>query len=172
MAEASLINISDVREYRQLDSKFNQVRFDAYVKDVQRKNLRGLLGEKLYLAFMNDERTTGIYKELLDGKEYLYQGDTYRYYGLKPLLSYWFLAVSCREGDVFHSTHGAISLVNNPQQNFESAKQKNELAAQFMETAQVYANDCITFLNRNSSNYPLWESGETKKGINFITFKI
>lgn len=172
MAETQLITISDVSVYRKIDPKFNTDRFNAFVTDVQRKNLRGLLGDSLYYAFMNDSRASGIYKTLLDGTTYEYNSETIKYYGLKPCLCYWILAIMAREGDLFLSQHGAIQFTNNSQQNFENAKQKEQVAANYMETAAGYANDVIKFLNENASSYPLWNSGTEKNESNFTTFRI
>ena len=54
MAETALITITNVRDFRLVDSKFDSTKFAAFVQEVQRKNLRGLLGDALYYAFMND----------------------------------------------------------------------------------------------------------------------
>jgi hypothetical protein len=173
MAETTLITITDVRTYRHVDPKFDTVRFAAFCQEVQRKNLRNLLGEALYKAFMDSDRLTGIYKDLLDGKVYTFEGNQITYYGIKPALCYWWLAVATREGELFLGTVGAIQFVNNQQQSFESAKQKEAIAAGYIETAQGYANDVIKFLNENSSSYPLWEgdSEEINKS-NFISFRL
>jgi len=168
MAESSLITIIDVQKYRRIDSKFNQERFDAFVNDVQRRNLRGLLGNALYYAFMADARAAGIYKELLDGKVY----NGVQYYGLKPALIYWWLAIAARESDLFQANIGAVQFTNNPQQNFETAKEKERLATGYMETANEYANDIIQYLYANSSSYPLWQSATATNQTNFLTFKI
>jgi hypothetical protein len=172
MAEAILITITNVQDYRKIDPKFNQDRFDAFAMEAQRNALRGLLGDALYYAFMADARTSGIYKELLDGKSYTYNAQTIQYYGLIPLLCYWWLAIATREGDLFHSAYGAIQLVNNSQQSFETSREKERIAAGYMETAQKYANDTIKFLNQNATTYPLWLSNTEKNQTQFISFKI
>lgn len=172
MAETALITITDVTGYRSVDTKFDSTRFAAFVGEIQRINLRGLLGDSLYLAFMNSDRATGIYADLLNGKDYTYESETIHFYGLKPVLCYWWLSLAAREGDLFMSQVGAINLVNNPQQNFESAKQRDQVAIQYMQTAQQYANDVIKFLNENTLSYPLWKSTSEVSKTNFTTFKI
>ena len=171
MAESSLITITDVQSYRKIDSKLNIDRFNAFLMDIQRTNLRGLFGDALYYAFMADERASGVYKELLDGKTYTYNSETIEYYGLKPVLAYWWLAMVAREGDLFQSSYGAVQFNNNPQQSFETAREKERIAVGYMETAQKYANDVIKFLNTNSSNYPLWKNNSEKNPVNFVTFR-
>lgn len=172
MAETQLITINDVQAFRQVDPKFNALRFNTFVNEAQRKNLRGLLGDALYYAFMADARTTGIYAELLNGKTYLENSQTIQYYGIKPALCYWWLAIAARESDMFQSNIGAIQFVNNAQQSFETAKEKERIAAGYMGTAQEYANDIAKFLNANSSSYPLWKMKNEVNQSTFVSFRI
>lgn len=172
MAETTLITIADVQTYRRIDSKFNVDRFNAFVTDVQRKNLKGLLGDALYYAFMADTRAAGIYYDLLNGKSYQYNGKTVQFYGLKPVIIYWLLAIMTREGDLFQSNVGAIQFTNNPQQSFETAREKERIATGYMETAATYANDVIKFLSCQASDYPLWQSTRETNQTNFFTFRI
>jgi hypothetical protein len=172
MAETHLITIAEVQAYRRISATFNQDRFNSFVMEAQRTNLRGLLGDSLYYAFMADSRASGIYAELLNGKSYVVNAETIQYYGLKPALIYWWLAIATREGDLFQTNVGAVQFVNNPQQSFDTAKEKERIATNYMQTAQGYANDIIKFLNANSSSYPLWKRlGETNK-TNFLTFRV
>ena len=172
MAETTLITVADVQTVRKISSSFDSGRFANFVNEAQRKNLRGLLGNALYYAFMNDARTSGIYKDLLDGKVYTYENQTIQYYGIKPYLSYIWLSIACREGDLFLANVGAIEFVNNSQQSFENSKSKDRIAAEYLQTAQGYGNDIIQFLNENASSYPLWENIEENNLTEFITFKI
>jgi hypothetical protein len=172
MAETILITIADVQVYRRIDPKFDANRFNVFAQETQRKNLKGLFGDALYYAFMADNRTSGIYADLLNGKSYLYNAQTVQYYGLKPVLCYWWLAIAARESEMFQANVGAIQLVNNTQQMYETAKEKERIAASYMETAAGYANDVIKFLNTNSSSYPLWGGGGEKNPVNFVSFRV
>jgi hypothetical protein len=172
MAEISLITITDVQGYRRVDPKFDVTRFNTFVMEAQRTNLRGLFGDALYYAFMSDTRISGIYKELLDGKTYTYNNETIMFYGLKPALCYWWLAIAAREGDLFLSGYGAIQYTNNPQQNFESSKEKERIAVGYIQTAQGYADDIVKFLDENASIYSLWKNNEEVNSINFVSFRL
>lgn len=173
MAETNLITITDVRTYRQVDSKFDATRFAAFCQDIQRGNLRSLLGDALYKGLMDSDRTSGIYLDLIAGKDYTYGGESIHFYGIKPMLCYWWLALATREGDLFLSNVGAFGYSNNPQQNFESAKEKERIATNYVQMAQGYANDSIKFLDANSSDYPLWQSNSSEiEKSNILSFKI
>jgi hypothetical protein len=172
MTEISLITIADVQKFRRIDSKFNQEKFDAYLNEVQRNNLRNLLGDALYYAFMNDDKISGIYKDLLDGKVYNYDNTEIQYFGLKPFISYCWLSIAVREGDLFISTTGPVNFANNPQRHFELSKEKERIAIAYTEIANDYANDIIKFLNENNENYPLWKNKKETNSSEFITFKL
>lgn len=173
MAETNLISITDVRNYRQVDLKFDAIKFTSFCHEIQRKNLRNLLGDALYKAFMSDNRIAGIYADLLNGKDYSYNSDLITFYGIKPILAYWWLAITTREGDLFLGTIGAIQFVNNQQQSFETAKEKERIAAGYMETAQGYANDLIKFLNYNYTSYSLWKrENNESNSTEFISFRL
>ena len=172
MAESLLISISDIQTYREISATFKPARFNAFAMEIQRENLRNLLGQSLYKDFF-DNVSVERYTNLLNAKEYTdSNNNTVQYYGLKPILCYWWLAVATREGDLFLSNHGAIELVNNPRQNFERYKEKERIAIGYMESAQNYANDSIEFLNENSATYPLWEGTNKKNATNFLTFRL
>jgi len=172
MAETSLITITNIQTYREIDPKFNQIRFDGFVNEIQRTNLRDLLGGSLYYAFMADGRTAGIYADLLNGKMYTKDGETIQYYGLIPMLCYWWLTVAARESELFQSAYGSIQLVNNQQQSFESAREKERIAVSYMERAQSYANDTILFLNSSSASYPLWKGDDERNVTEFVSFRV
>lgn len=172
MAETTLITISDVQEFRKIDPKFNSDKFNAYVKEVQRKGLRNLLGDALYYAFMNSDRLTGTYETLLNGTTYTYSNQTIEFYGIKPFIIYHWLSIATREGDLFLTTHGAVNFTNNPQQHFEQSKEKQRIAAEYIDTANMYANDTIQFLNEHTSDYSLWKSEIETSNAEFISFKI
>lgn len=170
-AECPLINVSDVSQYRQIQSTFEEERFYAYVNEIQQKNLRQLLGGALYLDLFKNIAETK-YQELRDGKEYSYSGETIMYYGLKKPLIYWWLALATREGELYHTDYGAVQMVNNEQQSYESARKKEQVAINYGQTATSYANDVIQFLDENSATYTLWEGNKRKNQSNIFSFKL
>ena len=174
MAESILITNSDVQTYRRIDPNFNSDRFDAFAMDVQRKNLRELLGDSLYNDFFSGyPHSSGTdYYKLLNGTDYTYNSNTIHCYGIKPVLVFWWLALATREGDLFTANHGNIQFVNNQQQMYESSKEKDRIAGSYMQTANMYANDLIQYLNENNSLYPLWEGDSEQNSVDFIMFRV
>lgn len=171
MAETQLINIADVSVYRKIDTKINIDRFNAFVTSIQRKNLKELLGDALYYELMCDDRATGKYYLLVEGHTYTFNNNIVYYYGLKPCLSYWLLALLAREGELFHSTHGAVEFINDTQRNFNISKEKERIAVSYMNDADVYANDVKKYLNNHPDTYTLWNNSDITNQ-DFISFKL
>lgn len=171
MTESVLIQISDVQIYRRIDTNFDSNRFAALANEVQRVNLRDLLGQNMYYDFF-DNITAAKYVSLRDGGSYTFNGSTIQYFGLKPALSYWWLAKAVMGGDLFISDYGAIEFSNNQQQSHESYRMKQQAIMDLNGKAQTYANDIIRYIIEHSSNYPLYE-GEGQKGVTqFTTFRV
>lgn len=169
--ERLLININDVRAYRDLDPKYDGERFNAFLRDVQRMNLNEFLGDAMYYDFMQNI-TDANYANLLNGTTYTFQSKTVEYMGLKPILVFWWLAKAVREGDHFLVNYGNVEFMDNPQQNYQNAKTKEIIAGDHMISASRYQNKAIQFLDENKTDYPLWESKKKVKGTNFTTFKL
>jgi len=171
MAESLLISITDIATYREVDPKIRTAKFEAFAQEAQRKYLRGLFGQAFYYDFFENISDTN-YQTLLTGIEYTLEGETVQYYGLKPVLCHWWLSIAAREGDLFLSNHGAIQFTNNPQQAFETAKEKERTAVHYLSIAQDYANDVIKFLNNNLTDYPKWVGDTEKNSAQFISFRL
>lgn len=169
--ELLLINKADVRQYRSIDPNYDEEKFNGFLRDIQRRNLRDFLGHALYLDFMNSI-TVEKYIDLLNGKEYTYSDETIEYLGLKPILVYWWLAKASREGDNFIVNYGTVQFTDNPQEQFRSSRDKERIAQEHMQTAQNYANEAIRFLDTNYTTYSLWKRKAESKGVKFTMFKI
>ena len=169
--EALLISLNDIKTYDRIDPKFSDERFNSYLTRIQQRNLRDFLGDALYEDFMQN-LSSEKYQTLLNGAKYEYNNESIRYYGLKPLLIYWWLSVYVREGSMFNTGYGSVEFANNTQQNFQASKEKERTALDHLGMAQKYQNDAIKFLDTNFSTYELWEGKEVKSGVQFTMFKV
>lgn len=179
MAAKILLKKADVEEYRNISGNFNQDKFDAFALDIQRVPLREFLDDVLYNALINDLTAGGLptatrFTDLVDGKEYEFNGDNIIYFGLKPFLSYHWLGLNVREGDYFQADYGNIQYVENPQDNMTKISQKtiDRINSGYMKNVTSYRNNIAQFLNENSSTYPEWNGkteNKSKTGFNMFT---
>ena len=163
MAEISLIDIDNVKGQRLISENIAQDKFDAFVKVLQRNQLRNLLGDAMYYdLFLNvtDINTIAApYNDLVNGTTYTYQGYTIYYYGLKPYLSWLFLIDYIFEGDHYYADYGNIAYADNPQDNTKvsSYRSKKEIKDGHEQQANHYKCEIIKFLQENISTYTLWK---------------
>lgn len=166
MTESNLITIVDVQKYREISSNIKVERFNAFQMEIIQTNLKQLLGEPLYLNFFKDfsggAPQTQKYKDLLDGKEYDYSGDTIQYHGLKPFIIFHWLAIFVREGDNFQASYGNVQFPQSNVQSFQLSKDKDKIQYNFLAKATEFENEIIKFLNDNNSDYSLWKGDEKK----------
>jgi len=156
MAETVLITKADVEEVRDINKLYNQSRFETFAKEVQRVNLRDLLGSAMYYDFF-ENIAVQKYVDLLDGKTYEYNGETIQYYGLKPLLVYWWLALNIREGSLFIGKQGVVEFTDNPQQHYKASAIASSIGKDYLGSAIIYSNNVKQFLDCHSSDYDLWD---------------
>lgn len=151
-----LITLQEVRTYRHISNQFDSDDFLSRVISVQNSNLFELLGNSLYTDLFKN-LTSQIYIDLINGKEYVNDsGETVTFFGLKPFLSWHFLAGLMVDGSMKLSDIGNINATGN---NFDLASGENEKISRgvYLQNAQKYYNEIVVFLDANYSDYPLWD---------------
>jgi len=181
MAKKIILKLADVQVYRRISPNYdNSERFDAFALTIQEGNLRELLGDAFYYALYNDLDASGnpqntLYTNLVNGETYTHDGDTVEYYGLKPYLSYLWLALNNTEGDVFQAEYGNILYNDNPQDNMVKTTQKqiDRLHSSYMKQVTAYRNNIVKYLNeQGQSVFEHWDSqieDKPKTQFNIIT---
>jgi hypothetical protein len=173
MAEVSLIDVEDVRDYSDLQSLYNTDRFDTYVNRAQKRELRDLLKDALYydmfLKVTDIDTIAAPYSVLVNGTTYTYNGETIQYYGIKPFLVFHFLALLVIEDNTFFTDSGP-QMFQNPDL-YARAKNLKELKNEFLAEAARYGNEVIKFLEEHKSTYTKWEGSVSLDPVS-PTFRI
>ena len=128
-------------------------------------DLQPLLGELLY----NDLVTNVLsakYQDLMNGKTYVYNGNSYTFIGLKAVLGNFAYARYVIFSSYTDTPFGLVTKNSQDSQSVgESSKRAMSKSAE--QTAYSHFNPIRDFLNRNTTIYPLWKSC-----INERVFKI
>lgn len=179
MAAKIILKKADVEVYRNISANFDQDKFNSFALEVQRTQLREFLNDVLYFALINDLTAGGVpaaqrFTDLVDGVEYEFNNDDIQCFGLKAVLSYHWLALNVREGDIFQADYGNLQYSDNPQDNMTKISQKtiDRISSGYMENVISYKNNVAQFLNEKSSTYPEWISkkdNQNKTDFNIIT---
>ncbi len=162
-----LIALSDIREYRDVDVNYDPVRFTGFLNEVQNVDLRELLGDALWLDFF-ENLTDANYLLLLNGENYIYNGDTVHYPGLKPYLVWTWLNILPLEGNVHHTQSGDVSYLRDVTSPPSKAA-LNQAKENYKKNMLVEQNKIVQYLNTKSSEYPLWvgKRQTDQTGLNF-----
>lgn len=152
--EKILISKEDVNDIRAFSDTFDKPKFDAWVKDIQRTQLSQILGKALWTDMFNN-LGDAKYIKLIDGEQYTNnQNELIDFFGLKPFLSYHFLALFMSEGSLNFSNTGAKTF-DEEQSSFAMVE---GIRNRYKEQAVQFGNYVITYLEDNSTTYPLWKS--------------
>ena len=90
MAEQIIITAADIQGFWDLSPNISTTKIDAGILRAQQADLKKILGDYLYFAFIEDFNgsnwDTAIYQKLFDGESYTYNGGSIYFNGVKPLL--------------------------------------------------------------------------------------
>ena len=154
----ALITLTDARTIRRISANYDTNEFNPFVNEIQIFYLSPLLGVDLYNDLVANP-TDAQNVILLDGEDYTYGSRTYTFKGVKKYLSYLFFYK--------YSVEGQVKYTDSGRQNFEvdfATKSQKGIDAQvinnFIDKAKLIGEETRLFLERNSTDYPLYESGE------------
>lgn len=162
MLNELLITEDDFKLYRPLPvQSFRFEDLTPHILEAQRGWVRkSLLGEALYHD-LEQNRTLAKYVNLLNGTTYTYNGDTIKFYGLVPALSYYAWSLFMRGNNL------KITRSGNKQKNSANSENADaELQAQeynkAMNNASMYAREVQRYLGNNTATYTLYEQPTTR----------
>jgi hypothetical protein len=116
-----------------------------------------------------DYKAENKYIYLLNGNVYTKDSETFKFNGLRPFISWKFLAVFILDGDVKHSDTGNFSITSP---NFErpSNASMNAAKSTYLENSIREENNIIDYLDEKNADFLLWKSKqkENTQNYNFI----
>lgn len=159
--ETVLITQDDIKVYRPT-AELDQERIVPFIREAQTLDLKPVLNDVFYYDFVKKFNNDAadeyeVYQEFLNGKEYTYAGDTYFFDGLKPMLCYYALARFVASNPVNITRAGIVTKTNQQSQPVDGGTLRaavNELRS----SAVFYQAEVIKFLERNPTDYPLWQT--------------
>ena len=167
MAEILLITETDLREFWSVGKNVPKERINPQILRAQQSDLKPFLGGSLYYDFVTN-LSDSKYQELLNGKEYEYNGETVFFGGVKPMLAAYSYSRLKRNSSDFLTRAG-----NKYKQTDESSDIQNKM---IMTKAREADSEGIRlqaevglFLDSFRDIYPLWK---TEKGVKKASMKI
>ena len=160
----SLVTKADLDNYKYIaDSVKNSASWPQFVSEAQLLDVKawltdGLLNELIVQASTLPVSFSVANTLLLDGGIYTYLSRTYLFQGLKACILYYAFARFTNR-TAFNYTAAGIVLKDSDLSTPANDKQIQRLETEARLTADALKCEVITFLNRNSDDYPLWASG-------------
>ena len=155
-----LITLADIQTLKPISANVNEVKqLNTYILEAQEFDLRPFLGDEFYLALIADFETSpslSTYGDLFNGVDYVYNSDTYRNDGIKPMLIYYAYARYLNNAQSIITPNGIVSKENNNSTPV-SEKTTARLVSQAMTGGKLYENRVLDYLVRNKQNYPLYK---------------
>jgi len=154
-----LIGKSDIEPYAQVSIfATEEKQLQPYILAAQNLDIKPVLGNSFFTNLVANRNST-IYKALLEGGEYTYQSKTYSFTGLKAAIAAYTYARYVMGKNTQDTAFGFIS----KESEYSTPATDKALAAKssiHTMSGQQYLDECIEFLNRNKSTYPLYDSGK------------
>ncbi len=127
-----------------------------HILNAQLYDLRPVLGDALYVDMVKN-RNDANYLRLLDGDEYTYNNVTYFFQGIKKaLVHYSYARYALRSGATDTATGLVVKTTEFSQPLDEKAVARESEYHRNLAVAAL--NDCVDFIVRNKSDYPLYYS--------------
>jgi hypothetical protein len=173
-----LITKTDIQIYRPT-AVLDDDRIKPFILEAQRMDLRPVLNDAFYYAFVNDFDTgtglnvTAAYEKLRSGGTYTYNALTIQFDGVEPMLAYFALARFVQDNQL-HITRMGITVKSTQQSEPAEPTQIRTIVNELRSAALSYQAQVIQFLETEIANYPLYNTGGgsentgTRTSFNFM----
>lgn len=178
MAEQRIISKVDINEFFQLDSNIDDSRINPHILRAQQAELKPVLGDALYYAFIEDYDGTNFqdqrFIDLFEGAIYQdSKGNPIYFNGVRPLLSSWSFSRVVGANKIFITRSGNVQQINPEESENLEDNQIRLYKREARSEAIRLEGELILFLQANKETYPeyqYWYEGITKKKTSF-TFR-
>lgn len=168
-----LISKTDFDKIRDISINIDDDRLDGFIHEAQTQEIKAFLGEPLYADVVNNPASVGPpdYVKLLDGGDYTKQGETVKFNGLRIVLVYYAWARLVKTNQMNVTRYGVVSKQEGEDSLDIIQAQIEQKVRDARALAVKYQGEVFDFLDENSSEYTLWDIGESdqprKTSFNF-----
>lgn len=157
-----LIQLDDIKRFRPT-AELDAARINPFILEAQSHDLRPILGEALYYDFMKNydgaAPTYDHYRDLLNGKEYTYNGYTVVHDGLQEFLSYATLARFFLMNPISITRFGNMKKLKD-EKSEPLTPEETKMVVTDLKSNAIRAGALIKkYLLYNISTYPLYNQG-------------
>ena len=171
----ALVTKADLDNYKYVaDSVKNYASWLQFVSEAQLFDVKAWLGDSLLNEIVTQFAGNSLSAAntlLLDGGTYTYGSDTYMFQGLKACIIYYAFARFTNRS-IYNYTAAGIVRKDSDFSTPATPKDIQRLETESRLMADAIRCEIITFLNRNSDDYPLWSGCSLKDCSNSRPFMV
>lgn len=164
-AQSDFIGDVNITQSSDITTDLNQV-----ITEVEKKMLRLLLGDNLYLLLIADltdwEPQNAPYIKLVDGEDYEVGDRTYIYEGIKKMLRYFVFAEWKMNNYASDTNTGTVRKTKELSDNLTKYEIEKESNQAWNRGVDLY-KQCYYYLDYNSSDFETWDYVMLRKRNHF-----
>ena len=163
MALKQIITIDDIRAVRPITANTNQDHVDPYIVEAQEQELKRLLGQSFYNAFVKDIATGSPSTEnelLFDGGEYQNGNETWNFRGVNEYLSFAAFSRYVIRNNQQVTRFGVVTK-NVEESTAVSTAMANQERSDARAVQMSVQREIVEFLEANPQDYPLYRERST-----------
>lgn len=166
-----LINRTDIAEYRNISSTVLDAVLNPHILDAQFNDVQKIMGSDFFND-MIENYTSTVYQALLNAGTYTYSGVTYTNVGLKAVIVHYAYSRYARFGSNTDTPFGLVIKQSDDTEHTSTADKK-AIYTENRSLAFNYWENVKKFLDRNASDYPLYENNckPTYSGLKIKTIR-
>ncbi|MCG8212923.1 hypothetical protein J2Q11_08705 [Tenacibaculum finnmarkense genomovar finnmarkense] len=157
MMELLMINKQKVADILQVAIGYSEKEFNVFIDEAQNFDFKPIVNEKFYYELLSKKEDGDVWQKLLDGGPYTFEGSTYYTKGIAHVLAYFTYARFIRKSNNVSTSHGFVTKTNSHSTPL-SLDEKNNMYYKYKADANIILTDIKTFIERNISDYPSWNS--------------
>ncbi len=150
-----LISKSDVEQYFKIALGRNEKEFENFIRESQMFDLKDLMPEKFFYDMLANKDQDN-YKTLINGGKYEYEEQKYQHEGIKGVLAHFSYGLYLLRANITDTSFGLVTKRNNNSEPVEYKERKDWYYKHREQAAQLW-EEVKRFLDRNKTDYPVWE---------------
>ena len=130
--------------------------YEKFIEQAQDFDLKELVCEEFFYDLLKNKAEPN-YVKLIDGGEYEYNGNNYSFKGLAGVLSFFSYARFQLESPAVSTSFG-MQFKTTPNSTPVPLEERRNTYYQKKSQANKLMEDVVKFIERNITDYPLWDS--------------
>ncbi|MFV0377762.1 MAG: hypothetical protein ACK5JD_10740 [Mangrovibacterium sp.] len=149
-----LINKTDVEKYFQVAIGRKDAEFEKYIRQAQLFDLKKIMPEIFFYDLLKNKAEAN-YQQVINGAEYVYDGNEYEQEGLKAVLAHFTYGLYIFKSGIQDTSFGMVVKQSQQSEPVEYKERRDWYYEHKAQANQIW-EDVKRFIERNIDDYPVW----------------